>query len=66
MCQLQRYHTTQPAWGKSTPRCWIESLLFPDDVVLMAPLAVDQFAAECEVAGMRISTSRSSRRFEGE
>ena len=43
----------------------VASLLFPDDVVLMAPLAVNQFAAECKAAGMRISTSRSSRQFEG-
>ena len=41
----------------------IASLLFADDVVLMAPSvcdlqhSLDQFAAECEVAGMRISTS---------
>uniref|UniRef100_A0A671UC54 ribonuclease H n=1 Tax=Sparus aurata TaxID=8175 RepID=A0A671UC54_SPAAU len=43
----------------------IASLLFADDVVLMASSAVDlqcsldQFAAECEAAGMRISTSKS-------
>ena len=43
----------------------IASLLFADDVVLMASSAVDlqraldQFAAECKVAGMRISTSKS-------
>ena len=43
----------------------IASLLFADDVVLMASLAVDlqcsldQFTAKCETAGMRISTSKS-------
>ena len=43
----------------------IASLLFADDVVLMASSAVDlqhsldQFVAECEAAGMRISTSKS-------
>ncbi len=43
----------------------ISLLLFTDDVVLMAPSVcdpqhlMDQFAAECEVAGMRISTSTS-------
>ena len=43
----------------------IASLLFADDVVLMATSAcdlqhsLDWFAAECEAAGMRISTSKS-------
>ena len=43
----------------------IPSLLFADDVVLMAPSAcdlqhsLDRFTAECEVTGMRISTSKS-------
>ena len=43
----------------------IASLLFADDVVLMAPSALDlqrsldRFTAECEVAGMRISTPKS-------
>ena len=43
----------------------IASLLFADHVVLMAPSALDlqgsldRFAAECEAAGMRISTSKS-------
>ena len=43
----------------------ISSLLFADDVVLLAPsdgdlqLSLELFAAECEVAGMRISTSKS-------
>ncbi|KAI3356914.1 hypothetical protein L3Q82_003564 [Scortum barcoo] len=43
----------------------ISSLLFADDVVLMASSGQDfqhvleRFAAECEVAGMRISTSKS-------
>ncbi len=41
------------------------SLLFADDVVLLAPSdqdlrnALRLFAAECEAAGMRISTSKS-------
>ncbi|XP_054621698.1 uncharacterized protein vopp1b isoform X1 [Dunckerocampus dactyliophorus] len=45
--------------------CRIESLLFADDVVLLASssrelqLSLDWFAAECEAAGMRISTSKS-------
>ena len=43
----------------------VSSLLFADDVVLLAPsnsdlqLLLGRFAAECEVAGMRISTSKS-------
>ena len=43
----------------------ISSLLFADDVVLLAPssgdlqLSLERFAAECEAAGMRISTSKS-------
>ncbi|TWW57321.1 R2DM Retrovirus-related Pol polyprotein from type II retrotransposable element [Takifugu flavidus] len=43
----------------------IASLLFADDVVLLAPsardlqLSLDRFAAACEAAGMRISTSKS-------
>ena len=46
-------------------RHWISSLLFADDVVLLAPLSQDlqhvlgRFAAECEAAGMRISSSKS-------
>nr|XP_054589619.1 uncharacterized protein LOC129153661 [Nothobranchius furzeri] len=44
---------------------WIEFLLFADDVVLLAssvrdlPLLLERFAAECEAAGMRISSSKS-------
>ena len=43
----------------------IASLLFVDDVVLMASSAcdlqhsLDRFASECEAAGMRVSTSKS-------
>ncbi|KAK3526552.1 hypothetical protein QTP70_030692 [Hemibagrus guttatus] len=43
----------------------ISSLIFADDVVLLAPLSLDlqhalgHFAAECEAAGMRVSTSKS-------
>ncbi|KAK7940110.1 hypothetical protein WMY93_003436 [Mugilogobius chulae] len=43
----------------------ISSLLFADDVVLMAPSnqdlqhALGRFAAECEAAGMKISSSKS-------
>uniref|UniRef100_A0A8C6P9E0 Reverse transcriptase domain-containing protein n=1 Tax=Nothobranchius furzeri TaxID=105023 RepID=A0A8C6P9E0_NOTFU len=43
----------------------IRSLLFADDVVLLASsecdlqLSLEQFAAECEAAGMRISSSKS-------
>ena len=43
----------------------IKSLLFADDVVLLAPssqelqLSLEQFAAGCEAAGMTISTSKS-------
>ncbi|KAK3527908.1 hypothetical protein QTP86_011240 [Hemibagrus guttatus] len=42
----------------------ISSLIFADDVVLLAPSSLDLqhalgcFAAECEVAGMRVSTSK--------
>ncbi|KAK0134738.1 putative uncharacterized transposon-derived protein F52C9.6 [Merluccius polli] len=44
---------------------WIGSLLFADDVVLLASpdrdlqLSLDRFAPECKTAGMRISTSKS-------
>ncbi|TWW69209.1 hypothetical protein D4764_18G0000150 [Takifugu flavidus] len=48
------------------PNCWqIGSLLFADDVVLLASsardlqLSLDWFAAACEAAGMKISTSKS-------
>ncbi|KAK3515760.1 hypothetical protein QTP70_030463 [Hemibagrus guttatus] len=43
----------------------ISSLIFADDVVLLAPSSQDlqcalgRFAAECEAAGMRVSTSKS-------
>ncbi|KAK3525226.1 hypothetical protein QTP86_024956 [Hemibagrus guttatus] len=43
----------------------ISSLLFADDVVLLAPSsqdlqhALEQFAAECKASGMRVSTSKS-------
>lgn len=43
----------------------IKSLLFADDVVLLASsgrdlqLSLDRFAAKCEAAGMKISTSKS-------
>ncbi|KAK3516423.1 hypothetical protein QTP70_011957 [Hemibagrus guttatus] len=43
----------------------ISSLIFADDVVLLAPSSLDIqhalgcFAAECEAAGMRVSTSKS-------
>ena len=47
-------------------RChWISSLHFADNVVLLAPSGqhlqhvLQRFAAECEAAGMRISTSKS-------
>ena len=65
--------------GLRTERLWTEflsagfqlggvrslSLLFADDVVLLAPfvedlrLSLERFTAECEVAGMRVSTSKS-------
>ena len=44
---------------------WISSLLLVDDVVLLGPLSQDLqhvlgwFAAKCEAAGMKISTSKS-------
>ncbi|TWW73387.1 hypothetical protein D4764_15G0007810 [Takifugu flavidus] len=48
------------------PNCWqIGSLLFADDVVLLASsardlqLSLDRLAAACEAAGMKISTSKS-------
>ena len=43
----------------------ITSLLFADDVALLAPssqdlqLSLERFAAKCKAAGMRISTSKS-------
>ncbi|KAK3531112.1 hypothetical protein QTP70_011064 [Hemibagrus guttatus] len=43
----------------------ISSLIFADDVALLAPSSLDlqhalgHFAAECEAAGMRVSTSKS-------
>ena len=45
------------------------SLLFADDVVLLTPsggdpqFSLERFAAKCEAAGMRISTSKSEREF---
>ncbi|TWW67374.1 hypothetical protein D4764_02G0004150 [Takifugu flavidus] len=50
----------------------IGSLLFADDVVLLASsardlqLSLDRFAAACEVAGMKISTSKSEAQLEKE
>ena len=44
---------------------WIGSLLFADDVVMLASsnrdlqLSLGRFAAKCEAVGMRISTSKS-------
>ena len=44
---------------------WVTSLLFADDVVLMASTCQDlqrtleQSAAECEAAGMKVSSSKS-------
>uniref|UniRef100_A0A671TEK4 Reverse transcriptase domain-containing protein n=1 Tax=Sparus aurata TaxID=8175 RepID=A0A671TEK4_SPAAU len=58
----RRSHGPEGIWFGSH---WISSLLFADDVVLLAPSSQDlqhvlgRFAAECEVAGMRISTSKS-------
>ncbi|KAI3357457.1 hypothetical protein L3Q82_015500, partial [Scortum barcoo] len=53
-----------PVWE---PQDFISSLLFADDVVLMMAsssqdlqrVVLERFAAECEAAGMRISTSKS-------
>uniref|UniRef100_A0A671XIN0 Reverse transcriptase domain-containing protein n=1 Tax=Sparus aurata TaxID=8175 RepID=A0A671XIN0_SPAAU len=58
----RRSHGPEGIWFGSH---WISSLLFADDVVLLAPSSQDlqhvlgRFAAECEAAGMRISTSKS-------
>ncbi len=58
----RRSHGPEGIWFGSQ---WISSLLFADDVVLLAPSSQDlqhvlgRFAAECEAAGMRISTSKS-------
>uniref|UniRef100_A0A671UNG7 Reverse transcriptase domain-containing protein n=2 Tax=Sparus aurata TaxID=8175 RepID=A0A671UNG7_SPAAU len=58
----RRSHGPEGIWFGSQ---WISSLLFADDVVLLAPSSRDlqhvlgRFAAECEAAGMRISTSKS-------
>uniref|UniRef100_A0A671WJG1 Reverse transcriptase domain-containing protein n=1 Tax=Sparus aurata TaxID=8175 RepID=A0A671WJG1_SPAAU len=58
----RRSHGPEGIWFGSQ---WISSLLFADDVVLLAPSgrdlqhALGRFAAECEAAGMRISTSKS-------
>ena len=44
---------------------WVPSLLFADNVVLLAPSSqgfqhvLGRFAAKCEAAGMKISTSKS-------
>ena len=56
---------SQAAKGVKFIGLQIPSLLFADDMVLLASLNCDlqfvvaQFATECEVAGMRISTSKS-------
>ena len=58
----KRSQGPEGVWFRSR---WISSLLFADDVVLLAPSSQDlqhvlgRFAAECEAAGMRISTSKS-------
>ncbi len=58
----RRSHGPEGIWFGSHR---ILSLLFADDVVLLAPSSRDlqhvlgRFAAECEAAGMRISTSKS-------
>ena len=58
----RRNHGPEGVWFGSHR---ISSLLFLDNVVLLAPSSQDlqhvlgQFAAECEAAGMRISTSKS-------
>ena len=39
--------------------CWISSPFFVDDVVQDLQDVLERFAAECEAAGMRISTSKS-------
>ncbi|TWW57619.1 hypothetical protein D4764_07G0003380 [Takifugu flavidus] len=54
-----------PLQLQGTHRYLIGSLLFADDVVLLASsardlqLSLDRFAAACEAAGMKISTSIS-------
>ncbi|KAI3375665.1 hypothetical protein L3Q82_003973 [Scortum barcoo] len=58
-------HNSQGPEGVRFGNHRISSLLFADDVVLMASSGQDlqhvleRFAAECEAAGMRISTSKS-------
>ena len=56
----------QPGAGRGLVRSyWVSSLLFTDDVVLLASSSQDlqdvlwRFAAKSEAAGMRISTSKS-------
>ncbi|TWW61017.1 hypothetical protein D4764_05G0011070 [Takifugu flavidus] len=70
---LQEYGMSGPRYGPSSPctigvRAWstlLADLLFANDVVLLASSArdlqrsLDRFAAACETAGMRISTSKS-------
>ena len=57
---------TQPRIGEYPVRnLEVSSLLYADDVILLASSvqdlqrALERFAAECEAAGMRISTSKS-------
>ena len=63
MDRISRHsHGPEGVWFGSH---WISSLLFADDVVLLAPSSQDiqhvfgRFAVECEGDGMRISNSKS-------
>lgn len=53
------------SFGKIFSGLWIPSLLFADDVVLLISschylqLSLEWFAAQCEAAEMKISTSKS-------
>ncbi|KAI3377380.1 hypothetical protein L3Q82_008570, partial [Scortum barcoo] len=67
-CSVSVRPEQELGWGRRESRFGnhrISSLLFADDVVLMASSGQDlqhvleRFAAECEAAGMRISTSKS-------
>ena len=56
---------SQATGGVGLGGLWIPSLLFADEVVRLASsnsdlqLSLGRFAAECEVVGMKISTSKS-------
>ena len=67
VCDIHGQDFKAQLWRREVAVWWAEDCIaaFADNVVLMAPSAchlqhsLDQFAAECEVVGMRISTLKA-------